>query len=123
MLRRVCKTDNGNIVCTDCAGYRRRVAVMGDTILMPCNTAQSSEVKWSRNTTSGRFSYVYINGTITGSANVLYQFSVVNGSTLRLYNVHNTDSGFYDCYDANGTRIVGYYVIANSMFLVVLETK
>jgi len=96
----------------DSAEYHRRDAVRGDTILMSCNETQSSEVKWIRNTSYDGYSYVYINGTIRGSYNVLVQFSVVNASTLRLYNVQPTDSGLYDCYDTDGTRIVGYHVVA-----------
>jgi len=82
---------------------------------MSCET-ESSDVKWTRNTSYDGYSYVYINGTITGSHNVLYQFSVVNVSTLRLYNVQPTDSGLYDCYDTDGTRITGYHVVAKGIF-------
>jgi len=75
-------------------------------------------MKWSRNTTHHGFSYVYINGTIKGE-----QFSVVNASTLRIYDVHPKDSGFYDCYEANGTRVIGYSLVARSMFCIALERK
>ena len=101
---------------TDSEEYHLRNAVRGDTILMPCNTTESSEVRWTRNTSYDGYSYVYINGTIRGSHNVIVQFSVVTASTLRLYNVQPTDSGLYDCYEADGTRIVGYHVIAEGMF-------
>jgi len=90
---------------------------MGDTVIMPCNTTPSSEVKWTQNTTYDGFSYVYVNGNIRGSDNVKLQFSVVNASTLRIYNAHPTDSGFYDCYETNhGTRIVGYDLVAKRTF-------
>jgi len=102
----------------DSEEYNRRAAVRGDTIIMSCNETESSDVKWTRNTSYDGYSYVYINGTITGSHNVLYQFSVVNVSTLRLYNVQPTDSGLYDCYDTDGTRVTGYHVVAEGMFLI-----
>lgn len=106
------------------SGNRRRIdAVRGDTILMPCNVTPSSGVRWTRNTTYDGYSYVYINGTIRGSYNVLVQFSVVNASTLRLYNVQPTDSGFYDCYDADGMRMVGYIVVAVGMALIALSSS
>lgn len=98
----------------------------GDTIIMSCNTtANFSEAKWTRNTTYDGYSYVYINGTIKGSHNVRYQFSVVNVSTLRLYNVQPTDSGLYDCYARDGRRIVGYYVVAEGIHVrfVALEKR
>jgi len=78
----------------------------------------SSEVEWTRNTTHDGFSYVYINGTITGSRNVLIRFSVVNGSTLRIYNVQPTDSGLYDCYGKDRKRIVGHHVVAEGIHVL-----
>ena len=85
---------------------------------MSCNTSSAFGVKWTRNTTHDGYSYVYINGTITGDHNVRVQFSVVNANTLRLYNIQPTDSGLYDCYDADGRRLVGYDVVAEGMFLI-----
>ena len=91
---------------------------MGDTVIMRCNTTQPSGATWTKNTTHDGFSYAYIDGTINGS-----RFSVVNGSTLRIYNVQPTDSGFYDCYDKDERKVVGYYVIAKSMFIIVLRRE
>lgn len=95
--------------------YHRIDTVRGNTVLMPCHTAQSSDVNWTRNTSYDGFSYVYINGTIRGGHNVLIQFSVVNTSTMRIYNVQPTDSGLYDCYETDGSRIAGYHVVAEGM--------
>jgi len=109
-------------VCTETFEYHEIAAVRGDTLIMPCNTSSSSsEVKWTRNTSYDGYSYVYINGTIRGSHNVRAQFSVVNASTLRLYNVQPTDSGLYDCYDTDGSRIVGYYVVAEGMLEITMR--
>jgi len=116
---------NENVEClwTVSEEYRRRAAVRGDTIIMSCNGTESSDVKWTRNTSYDGYSYVYINGTITGSHNILYQFSVVNVSTLRLYNVQPTDSGLYDCSDKDGLRIIGYYVVVKGMLLIAEERQ
>ena len=100
--------------------YHRRDAVRGDTILMPCNATESSEVKWTSNKTYEGFRDVYINGTLTGSRNVLKRFSVVNGTTLRIYNVLPTDSGLYDCYEPDGGRVVGYHLVAESKLATII---
>jgi len=114
-------TENARHACTESAEYRRINAVLGDTVMLPCYLRASSGVKWSRNTTNGYFSYVYVNGRIRGPRNILLHFSVVSGSrgdhSLRIYNVHPRYSGLYDCYDINGNRIIGYYLIAEGMFL------
>jgi len=89
---------------------------MGDTILLSCNATQTSGVKWSRNTTRYGFSYVYINGTARGREDFRKRLSVINVGTMEIYNVHPVDSGFYDCYEANGTRIIGYHLVAKRMF-------
>jgi len=56
---------------------------------------------------------------------MLIQLSLVNPSagdySLRIYNVHPTDSGLYDCYKTDGTRLVGYYLVAEGSFLDVFE--
>jgi len=92
---------------------------MADTVIMPCNSTPSSEVMWVQNRTDGYFNRVYMNGSIHGYQNILAQFSVVNASagdySLEIYNVHPAYSGLYDCYDSKGTRIVGYYLVAEGM--------
>jgi len=92
---------------------------MGDTLILWCGTMQSSGVKWTRNTTAGYFN-VYINGSITSYQNFRGKFSVVSPRegeyNLRIYNVHHTDSGFYDCYETNERRIIGYDLVVKSMF-------
>jgi len=115
------------IACPESEEYRRIDAMMGDTIIMSCNATPSSGAEWTRNTTYGDFSYVYVNGTIRGYLNIMLQYSVVDPGagdySLRIYNVHTTDSGVYDCYETDrrpGKRIVGYYLVAEGMFLVAL---
>jgi len=99
--------------------YGQIDAVRGDTVTMSCTLNQSNEAEWTRNTTHG-YSYVYINETITGSHNVLVRFSVVNASTLdyslKINNVLTSDTGWYDCYETDGRRIVGYYLVAKRKF-------
>jgi len=113
------KPHNDNGLSTESDKYRRVDAVMGDTLVLGCSTTQSSGVDWTQNS-----SYVYVNGTITGHRNILIQFSVVNTSegvnSLRIYNVHPVYSGWYDCYETDGRRIIGYHVVATSMFLDIL---
>jgi len=112
---------NDNIAGTDSKNYRQQTAVMGDTVELGCNTTQSSGVVWKWNTTHGHFSYVSYNGSISGNLNVMIEFSVVNTSerqySLIIDNVLHADSGFYDCYETNGKRIVGYQLVATSKFL------
>jgi len=120
MLLKVCVKLAMFITCAESQEYHRVDAVMGDTIVMSCNATPSSGAVWTQNTTSGEFSYVYINGSITGHPNILSQFSVVNASagdySLKIYNVHPTYSGFYDCRESNGSkRIIGYYLVAKGM--------
>jgi len=95
--------------------------VMGDTVLMPCQMIQSSGVVWTRrpSKTHDGFSYIYMNGTIMVSDEDAVRFSVVNASTLRIYNVHPADSGWYDCSDTDRTRIVDYHLIAERTFFAV----
>ena len=95
--------------------------MMADTVILPCNTSSSSGVTWVQNMTNGYFNHVYVNGTIRGYHNILLQFSVVSVSagnfSLKIYNVHPAYSGLYDCYETNGSRIIGYYLLAQGMFL------
>jgi len=99
------------ILSTDSGEYHRMDAARGQTLTMPCNFTQSSEVQWTRNTSYDGYSYVYINGTTRGNHNVLVQFSVVNASTLTLYNVQPADTGLYVCYDTDETGIAAYSVV------------
>jgi len=114
--------ENDNYVYTDAAAYHRLDAVMGDTVTMWCNTTSSSGADWTRNSTSDGYGYVYVNGTLIRSRpGIVIDFSVVNASTgdysLRIDNVHPKDSGLYDCYERDGTRIVGYHLVAECMLL------
>jgi len=112
------------IICAESANYHRIEAVKADTVIMPCSSTLSSNVLWIQNMTNGYFNHVYKNGTIRGRQNIPSQFSVVNASagdySLKIYNVHPTYSGLYDCYDGNGTRIIGYYLIAKGICLTFL---
>ena len=104
---------------------------MGDTLVLGCNSStQSSEVEWTMNATHGIVPYynrVYVNGTIRGHHNVLLQFSVVNTSegeySLRIYNVHPTYSGWYNCYETDGTRIIGYYLDITRMLIIIFGSQ
>jgi len=108
--------------CAESDEYHRIESVMGDTIVMSCKTARSSgAAEWTRNTTDGDFSHVYTNGSIRGYLNIMLQYSVVNPDagdySLKIYNVHPTDSGLYGCFDTDGTRLAGYYLVAEGLFL------
>jgi len=101
---------------------------MGDTLILGCNTAESSGVDWTQKLSiDGHFSYIYVNGSIVGDANILIRFSVVNTSegeySLRIYNVHPAYSGWYNCYETDGRRIIGYYVVMTSMFFITFNRK
>ena len=95
---------------------------MGDTLILVCNTSLSSGVVWTRNTsyaTDGyqNFNYVYVNDSIVDYVNFLVTYSVVDSTNLRIYNMHPTDSGLYDCYETDGDRIIGYHVVAECMLI------
>ena len=108
--------------------HHRLHAVMGDTLILGCNTAESSGVDWTQKLSEdGHFSYIYVNGSIMGDTNILIRFSVVNTSegeySLRIYNVHPAYSGWYNCYETDGRRIIGYYVVMTSMFFITFNRK
>jgi len=100
---------------------------MGDTLILACNSSNSSGVVWTRNASYAEygyenFNYVYVNGSIVDYINFLVTYSVVNSTNLRIYNIHPTDSGLYDCYKTSGERIIGYYVDAKGMVVVIRFT-
>ena len=95
---------------------------MGDTVELWCKTTRSTGQKWTVNTTDGYFSYIYVNETITGHHGILIEYnSTKEEYVLRINNVHTEDSGLYDCYKADGRRIIRYYLVAKSMYLNILE--
>jgi len=98
--------------------------MMGDVdIIFSCNSIQSSDVTWTRNTTRGYFNYVYDKGNITDYQDFQNTFNMVNSSSLRLYIPQPADSGLYDCYETRGRRIVGHNLTVTGMFLVVSAFK
>ena len=105
--------------------------MMGVTVnvTLPCISTQSSAVLWTRNTTRGYFSYVYGNGTVVKVFDILthaeipIRFSMVNSSSLKIYNVLTSDSGLYNCFETGGRRIVGYDLTVTRMLLIVSESK
>ena len=97
---------------------------MGDVdIILRCNSTQSSDVTWTRNTTRGYFNYVSVNGIITAHRDFRNRFYVVNTSSLRIYIPEPVDSGLYVCYESGGRRIVGYNITVTRMFLIVSASK
>jgi len=83
---------------------------------------------WTRNASYAahgyqNFNYVYVNGSIVDRVNFLATYSVVDYTNLRIYNIHPTDSGLYDCYKTIGERITGYYVVAECMFRITYRRK
>ena len=97
---------------------------MHDTLTLWCGTEETSGVKWTRNTTTGYFRNVYVNGNILPYQNFPQTFSVVSAKegeySLKVYNVHYTDSGLYDCFESNGKRIIGYNLTAKGMILDIM---
>ena len=110
------------IACTESEKYHRRDAVMGDTVELWCKTTPSPGVKWTVNMTDRYLSGIYVNETNTvRHDNLIIQYnSSKEAYVLRIDNVHTKDSGLYDCYEVNGRRIIGFYLVAESMFLTVL---
>ena len=101
-----------------------RSAVMGDVdIILSCNSTQSSDVTWTRNTTRGYFHYVSVNGTVIDYRDFRNRFYVVNTSSFKIYIPEPVDSGLYVCYESGGRRIVGYNITVTRMFLIVSASK
>ena len=102
-----------------------RSAVMGydADIVLSCNSTQSSDVTWTRNTTRGYFHYVSVNGTVIDYRDFRNRFYVVNTSGFRIYIPEPVDSGLYVCYESGGRRIVGYNITVTRMFLIVPASK
>jgi len=109
--------------CESAGEYHRENAEMGDNVTMWCYTTHCSGAEWTLNTTS-ELIHVYMNRTITGSHNIRVKFSVVNASkgdySLTIYNVYRTNSGWYDCYEADGKRIIGYYLVVKGLFIIAI---
>lgn len=103
-------------MCTYAAesGHDYVAALRGDTVILWCNTSQSSDaVNWTQTPTNEHHSYVYINGRLDGRPGTEGRYSIVTSSrnehSLRIYNVHpRLDTGRYDCYESNGVRRFGY---------------
>ena len=103
----------------DLGGYIQRSAEQGDVdVVLSCNMIQSSDVVWTLNSTDGYFVYVYVNRTITDFVNFLQSMSLVNSSSLRIYPPERQDSGLYNCYEANGSRVVGYNLTVTGALLI-----
>ena len=91
-----------------------------DTLVLMCNTSNSSGVVWTLNVTKipsedWEFNYVYVNGSIVDHEQFVITYSIVDSTNLKITNADPVDSGFYDCYETNGERIVGYYLDAKGM--------
>jgi len=107
----------------DLGGYIQRSAEQGDVdIVLSCNMIQSSDVVWTLNTSSG-FNYIYVNRTFTDFLNFPKKFSLVNSSSLRMYLLESEDTGLYNCYEADGRRVVGYNLTVISMLLIDCNCK
>jgi len=74
------------------------------------------------NTILGYFN-VSVNGTITDYQDFREKYFAVNSSSLRIYIIELTDSGFYDCYEIGGRRILGYNLTVTRMLLIVSPNK
>jgi len=128
MVKAYDRTENENCLSTDSGEYHRLHAEKGDTLILGCNTSQSSGVDWTQKLTKdGHFAYVYVNGSIIGDKNIQIRFSVVNTSdgeySLRIYNIHPFYSGQYDCYETDGRRIIRYDVVAIGMLFTRFDRK
>jgi len=97
-------------------------AALGDTVIMPCNSTPSSGVMWVQNSTDGHYGHIYSNFSIRNDQS---RFSVISASagdySLKISNVHLIDSGLYDCYEASGSRIIGYYLVVEGTSIDVLK--
>jgi len=90
-----------------CIDDNRSIAAQkADTVVLWCKTTKSGDVNWARTTPDEHTSYVYINGSFAGRDRQRY--SIIEQSSLRIYNAHLRDSGLYDCYQSGQVRIVSY---------------
>jgi len=120
------ETENANCLLTDSYDYHRQNVFLGDTLILECNTTLSTEVTWSLNVTKlgpgyRQFNYIYVNGSIVDYRNFMLTYSLIDSTSLKIYNIYPDDSGFYDCYESNGQRITGYLVDARRMLLFIFS--
>ena len=69
-----------------------------------------------------KFNYVYVNGSVLKYKEFEIAYSIVDSTNLKITDTYPTDSGFYDCYETDGERIVGYYLVVEGMSLAIFTT-
>ena len=85
------------------------------SVQLSCNTSLSRDITWTYdNDDDGYVDYVYWNGCIdTNRLSVKPTADDVH--SLVISDAELKDSGLYECFDAQGTKIVGYQLIINGM--------
>ena len=85
------------------------------SVQLSCNTSLSRDIMWSYDNDDGGYvDYVYWNGRIdTNRLSVKSTADDVH--SLVIFDAEPKDSGLYECFDAQGTKIVGYQLIINGM--------
>jgi len=93
----------------------QRNATRGDTVILPCESMQSSGVKWMRNTSRGY-------GDVDLATSTPSRFTVTSPHRgqfdLEIYNLYRADTGEYDCYSNNGALLIRYYLLVKSTFVI-----
>ena len=91
--------------------------VAGRSVELLCNTSLTPHIMWTcDNDDDGYVDYVYWNGHIDRERSHLSVKSTEDGiHSLVIADAGLKDSGLYDCFDAQGTKKVGYQLIVNGM--------
>ena len=95
--------------------YSRVELVAGQSVELLCNTSLTSDIMWTYdNDDDGYVHYVYWNGRIDSEMSRLSVKSTEYGiHSLVIADAMLEDSGTYDCFDAQGTKKIGYQLIIN----------
>ena len=104
--------------------YSRRDVVVGETVVLVCNTSLTSDIMWTYDTDGGYVDYVYWNGHIATSNDkprLAVQFTSGDSHSLVILGAEVNESGLYDCYDGKGVRKAGYHVVVAGMNLCIVR--
>jgi len=98
--------------------YIRLDAVVGQSVILCCNTSLTSDIAWSYDTDDSYDVVHYVYGNFTNDRDRPWLSVNSTGGdfhSLVIADIQLKNSGLYDCYDAKGKRKVGYQLIVTGM--------
>jgi len=106
--------ESDEMCCVETPVYSRLVEIVGESVELLCNTSLTTDkVMWTYdNDDDGYVQYVYWKGHIAADQTRLsMKFTGVDYHSLVIDDADQEDSGLYNCYGGEGTRITGYKLI------------